>query len=896
MSIIQGTQILDLRQEVLRLKLNDLSAKSREHHAQLKTQFPISGWEEAVWVYCGKDNLFTAFSDEDLTQICKVFITEYLWDARLANKLHSFSFIRGLVAVFRTLEGAGFSGIHSFSQDLYSRTINNIVENYQSAEGVVNRLNLIVKFLLKHQLIIGSIDTISGTKLRTSHDKYGRVASPDKQPLPEVIRAIIQLKWAVEDQPMELPRSPRQDVDALMVYAQIFQFALGMRIGEVLRMPCDCLVEKDGEAHSVIVWAEKGSEPQATYIPRIWRPAVMEAVSKIKEITDIYRARARAIEDSSFQTEMDQRFAVHVASKERDMDEAYAALDELIEKHKAAALAYLTPLTSIADHEEVELRNLGQYLPFARTYSDAYSLAKYYRANGLRFDSVPIGKIKRKHVTTGADIKNLLSTLLAFAEKHLSFQVVYSLVMGVDIRLPKTKDEFVNELTFTKVLTDAEMSAVNADTRGGGRWVGVTIDGAKELIKRIYGGRYNYRKFLLLKDAETLFPEYFNQKTADYLHSERKNEGFYDRLTVIRDQRVYVKNYTKDARLRFTKVSGYLVDFESIKSAVEFEFVASNTRLSSELVEDATAEMLEIGLEMSSRSFSINQRVSEFLFLMPGTRGGVYQPHIPSIATYWQVQNVFKPAEGKKSAFERYGVEVSPEVVQTYQSHKARHWQTTSLFRSGLSASIVNKWMKRSDSQGDHYDHRTARERAAMVSEHMLSEQDRLIGAVPDRVRAMMDNQIPLESIQEFLTGTLRTAHYSPLGLCVRDINLKPCEYHLKCLTGNEGKGCREYVYDLHDPVHRANVEAERNKACLELERLFEVMNRPNIPHEAIEAHVGHQMTIYRNATSVLEKAEVILMDDQVELIQDIKPFMKDGSKPDDCVFQCGSNTNTGND
>jgi hypothetical protein len=122
----------------------------------------------------------------------------------------------------------------------------------------------------------------------------------------------------------------------------------------------------------------------------------------------------------------------------------------------------------------------------------------------------------------------------------------------------------------------------------------------------------------------------------------------------------------------------------------------------------------------------------------------------------------------------------------------------------------------------------------------------------------------------------------------VRDVNLKPCEYHLKCLTGNKGLGCREFVFDLHDPTQRQNIEAERDKAENELGRLFEVMNRPDVPVESVEMHIEHQMTIYRNTTSILERSELILTQSQAHEVRDFQPFRAEGSKPDDCAFQCG--------
>jgi len=100
-----------------------------------------------------------------------------------------------------------------------------------------------------------------------------------------------------------------------------------------------------------------------------------------------------------------------------------------------------------------------------------------------------------------------------------------------------------------------------------------------------------------------------------------------------------------------------------------------------------------------------------------------------------------------------------------------------------------------------------------------------------------------------------------------------------------------KFGYDTEDHLHRKQIEAERDKAVVELERLFERLNDPNIPVEAVEQHIEHHMSIYRNATSILEQAEIILTEEQAKKIKEIMPFRLDGSNPKDCLFQCGGNS-----
>ncbi len=139
--------------------------------------------------------------------------------------------------------------------------------------------------------------------------------------------------------------------------------------------------------------------------------------------------------------------------------------------------------------------------------------------------------------------------------------------------------------------------------------------------------------------------------------------------------------------------------------------------------------------------------------------------------------------------------------------------------------------------------------------------------------------------MEDHLNDTLQSIQYGPLGYCTRSLYLKPCELNLKCLTGNDGKGCKHYIYDLNDPSHREKIAAERDKSSQELSRLFEAYERGI---DAAKMHINHHMIILRNTTSILDNAEIILNDEQLEGLQDYMPFKKEGSYPDDCPFQCG--------
>ena len=52
--------------------------------------------------------------------------------------------------------------------------------------------------------------------------------------------------------------------------------------------------------------------------------------------------------------------------------------------------------------------------------------------------------------------------------------------------------------------------------------------------------------------------------------------------------------------------------------------------------------------------------------------------------------------------------------------------------------------------------------------------------------------------------------------------------------------------------------------------------------------HIDQQVPLYKNATITLEQADNLLGTNFAESKTEFMPFLKNGSYPDDCPFQCG--------
>ena len=883
---MQNIMAQDILHEELRIKLNRLASKAEERFSKLSC-FNGSKWEDLSWLYNGRHNVYLLARGEtnaELMLLNKVFLVSYLWDRRADHKVVSAGRVMDLSAAVKYMAAQGVVNLRGLDQSSYMTTFKYIQTRYKSPASACRSLNYFIRFIFNSSLTVSNFDLI-GTQDLQEKDKYGRVALGDKLPLPELVKAIIALKWAVQDQ---WDGSFRAQMDMLSVLTQAFQYGLGLRIGEVLRLPKNCLVTINSELYCR-VWTEKGAEPIARYVPTIWRAALCEAVLRIDAICEPYRKRALSIEDGSYAETLDYRFQGRIEAIGRHVESALDCLSKKIESNVSASERHLRLLKYLPDEELVELKNLREYLPFASNSHDSTSLLKFYKKNGFKITSKSLGKVKCVYYVRGSDVKQRLAQLIEFRRNIVLYSEFFEVLHKRPPAGSRSKDvHALKDRLQSQSLASLEAFVLTGEScLYGARIVYLSRDDAVAAIRNIVSGGYDYRAYIPILDAEELYPELFNQKTMTYI-ANANAAGFYSFLRVSEERINFYRPVAKSNRVKHSAVSGFLVEQASIKSAVVDAFVSVNTKVKSELIQGIKEELLADGVEIGSATFGINQKVSDYLFVVPSNLGGVYNEHIPSILGYFSVLYAIKPAKQGQSAFVRYGVVANEEIVSTFQTHKGRHWQTNSLFRAGLAASIVNKWMGRSDSQGDHYDHQTAKERAEKVGELMLSEQSRFIGDLANKVKAWTDNDIPTQNVQTFLTDMLQTVHYGPLGHCFRDINLKPCEFHLKCLTGNSGKGCREFVVDLLDPVQIKQVESERNRSEIELARLFEALNRPGIPVESVEMHIEHQMAIFRNASYILDNSEVVLNDIQVEKSKDYQPFRTDGSVPSDCVFQCG--------
>lgn len=293
----------DKRTRSIAENYTELTKQARSRFSMLDA-FKGQDFKSDKWRYFGETQHFSTMQDkkskkrlewpEEIKETIKSFIVSHLWDTRTRKVPLSSSRINSLRHIGPNLIKARMVKLEDLTNALYHSIFNTILDKYDRPQSLLQDLNLYIDYLQRENLLTTQIDKISPSKHKAAQEKQGLPAIKEKMPIPELVRAIVQLKWAVEEQ---FDGSDRAVSDLLCVYTQAFQYALGIRIGEVLRLPVDCLQEINGELFCK-VWTEKGMIPHSRYVPTIWRPLLLDLVQKIQDLTSTYRSNAQELENT----------------------------------------------------------------------------------------------------------------------------------------------------------------------------------------------------------------------------------------------------------------------------------------------------------------------------------------------------------------------------------------------------------------------------------------------------------------------------------------------------------------------------------------------------------------------------------------------------------------------
>ena len=843
------------------------------------TIFKDVPWDDNIWPYSQRLNLNFSYQikgskirenlSKDMADSAKCFVV-YVLDNSKSNHL-SHSYLSKLIHSFNYFYYVlNLEHPCKLTKDLYDSLIQYIQKTFQgvSVENNVFRLNRAVRFLKEHCIVPESIDTIN-PKIFSKRDESGiKDVNDDAMPSRLTVKAVIDLKHKIFKKPK---KSGRYKVDRLCINTQAFLYGLGLRIGEVLRLPYDCLVSI-GEDLFLRVWTEKGQIPIARYIPKLWRQVIIAAIEDIKTITEPYRKIAKHCEKHHTIPIIENRMEQRIKKINKNMASFNIRLTNFMTNKikESKKLWKLKPRHQKLEILPNEVLAEIDYLPikFSIKPSIFVGQCKIY---GIKPESCKIANSSyHRHFVRKTELERWLNERIVERSKYITEEEFFNLIIGnkgswknhSEIRAKTVKLKQISRKSFypnKNVSTCIEVMPVGA---------------VKKLSASILSGGYDYSIWIVEKEFFQLFPEV---STYEILPKNSK------KLRYKKDSAYIIRRNKKNRKVIKFKKRFKLIDIESIHEYFYGKFKTLNEKAENEILE---IEKLEDSIEddsikIQSQSFSVRQKISDFLFLHPSRKN--CNGFVPQILSYYTLYYFFKgyttEVIGKNSAFRRYKLNVPDEIIESYKTHMGRHWQTTSLFRAGAQDWVVDLFMGREPGQGRKYDHNTGVERARKIKDLLLKYTDNFIGEIADKVRVFRKEGKTDEEIMEYLDHVIVSVHWTPYGACIRNLALKPCQYNVRCIRGQNGEGCSEFIVNKSDDEAIAGIKRLVKKSEMTLGRLF---NYQQQGHVHADKHIDFHREIAKNGRKILW-----LVSEDAENIIEFKPF-PNGSSPDLCPFQSG--------
>lgn len=314
---------------------------------------------------------------------------------------------------------------------------------------------------------------------------------------------------------------------------------------------------------------------------------------------------------------------------------------------------------------------------------------------------------------------------------------------------------------------------------------------------------------------------------------------------------------------------GAVVSLDLLKAALQRQFDNYLGRHFDELVEEEAGDGAEptADVEPAYRGRKrvrpgMERRLSDHLFVVWDGQFASGRPRglVPRPLFRSDMYRYLCASSGRRTVFDRLQIAGPDGDVVSFTPHMIRHWVTTAMLRSGPNELAVDMWMNRRPSQGRHYDHRTAKERAEMVRGlYMLPEPP------PDflgrRVKEWRRDRISEEEIEIMISEKLKVLHYSPWGTCSRDLYTAPCSKGLMCLRGfGSGTGCSSFQVDVSDLQAKEEIEKllrENEKMLKSLyphyDRISEALVAEMDTAMPLDQHLLYLLDVVRGCQSALE-------------------------------------------
>ena len=212
----------------------------------------------------------------------------------------------------------------------------------------------------------------------------------------------------------------------------------------------------------------------------------------------------------------------------------------------------------------------------------------------------------------------------------------------------------------------------------------------------------------------------------------------------------------------------------------------------------------------------------------------------------------------KKSAFSRRNMKAADGSPLRVNTHAFRHWLTTLADHGGLNELQIARWMGRKDIRhNEAYKHGTVAQRVAHAKELIKG------GGLAGPIAEVYEGLDPIDR-EHFLEAHVSTVHFTPLGLCLHDYSIEPCEYHLKCL-----EGCLKYLRTKGNERERLNLQKLEDVLVLQIDRYKDSSGSFKNPDDPFLRHSLRQLDGVKAALAI----DDVLCGESVDEGEQIRVF-----------------------
>jgi hypothetical protein len=218
------------------------------------------------------------------------------------------------------------------------------------------------------------------------------------------------------------------------------------------------------------------------------------------------------------------------------------------------------------------------------------------------------------------------------------------------------------------------------------------------------------------------------------------------------------------------------------------------------------------------------QMLSETLLIAPKNFFHTTRGTMPLLIEPVTVQHISDFLGGKaesKSAFERFNFTEADGSFCQMNSHQLRYWLNDIADKGGLPVDTLTRWMGRENPRDtEAYRFETADEKCKRIQEGIRS------GEIRGHLSELYFS-LPEEERDVFIESQVESVHFTPMGICVHDYSLSPCDRHLNCVRGTcpdylrtkgnqkERNNLIQIVRNTESSLKRAQAEAQANNGNL---------------------------------------------------------------------------------